>query len=109
MRTLVEIVPQHSIHTLLLLPPRPHRWILVLRVVPFSTFVMAAAKANGCLEFAMSLINTLAGGLAPNPVIAGILTRTFLNRPMTILQWLGILLLTVGQGRLLRVAEVIKR
>lgn len=31
-------------------------------------------------------------------VIAGILTRTFLNRPMTILQWLGILLLTVGQA-----------
>ena len=36
-------------------------------------FVTAAAKANGCLKFAMSLINSLAGGLAPNPVIAGIL------------------------------------
>jgi len=31
-------------------------------------------------------------------VIAGILTRTFLNRPMSVLQWLGILLLTVGQA-----------
>lgn len=31
-------------------------------------------------------------------VIAGVLTRTFLRRPMSILQWLGILLLTVGQA-----------
>jgi len=31
-------------------------------------------------------------------VIAGILTRTFLNRPMTLLQWLGIGFLTVGQA-----------
>lgn len=31
-------------------------------------------------------------------VITGILTRTFLKRPMTLLQWIGIMLLTVAQA-----------
>ena len=47
----------------------PRRWIVLLRVVPFSQFITAATKRGGKINFLLSLMK-MAGGIVPNPAVS---------------------------------------